>query len=70
VLKSLFFSSADVGSQGNRSPLSKFQNAFVRFEAEASLPYVEKRSIVIEFSGPGYGHAVQGDATLFDVREQ
>jgi len=32
--------SAAVGSQGNMSPSSKYQNAFGSFEVAASLPYV------------------------------
>jgi len=38
--KSFVFASEAVGSQGNRSPSSRYQNAFVRCEAEESLPYV------------------------------
>ena len=34
------FASASVGSQGYRSPLSRYQNAFVRCDVAASLPYV------------------------------
>ena len=34
------FASAAVGSQGNKSPSSRYQNAFVKSEVAASLQYV------------------------------
>jgi len=34
------FALAAVGPQGNRSPLSRYQNAFVICDLAASLPYV------------------------------
>ena len=34
------FASAVVGSQGNRSPLSMYENEFVKCDVAASLPYV------------------------------
>ena len=39
-VKTLFFASSAVGSQDNKSPLSRYQNAFVRCNVAASVPYV------------------------------
>ena len=38
--EALVFASVAVQSQGNRSPLSSYQNAFVRCDGVVSLPYV------------------------------
>ena len=71
MIKHLFFALAAVGSQGNRSPLSSYQNPFVRCEAAVSQSYVNmvsKKSIVIEIGGLFYAHAVQSYATLTEER--
>ena len=38
------FASAAVGTQGNSSPSSRYQNAFVRCVPAVSLPYVNRVS--------------------------